>query len=154
MVWQTPLVPAKPTNSQRFVRWLRLKGIALNDFLNWAVRWTVRLAMLAVGVVFFLSLLSVACVLAAVWGIRAVWAKLTGQAVTPWAMPMRAASSWTSMYQRAGGFGGMAGGAATGESPQESAAPFTPAAGSKRGGILSKVAGDVSDVQPREVHER
>jgi len=75
----------------------------LNDFLNWATRWTVRIVLLMVGVVFFLSLLTVGCLLAALWGLRALWAKLTGQPVTPWVMPMRAASSWTSMYQRAGG---------------------------------------------------
>lgn len=127
-----------------------MKGIALNDFLNSLTRWIVRIVLLMVGMVFFLSLLTVACVLAAVWGLRALWAKLTGQPVTPWVMPMRAASSWTSMYQRAGNFGGMAGAAAADK--EESNAPFTPAAGSKRGGILSKVAGEVSDVQAREVH--
>lgn len=102
--------------------------------------------------VFFLSLLAVASVLAAVWVLRALWAKVTGQPVTPWIMPMRAAGSWTSMYQRAGNFGGMAG-AAAGDAAAESA-PFAPAAGSKRGGILPKAAADVSDVQPREVNER
>lgn len=123
----------------------------MNDLLNWMIRWTVRLVMLAVGVVFFLSLLAAACVLAAVWALRALWAKLTGQPITPWVMPMRAASSWTHMYQRAGGFGGM--GAAT-EAAQDTTTPFTPPAGSKRGGILSQAAGDVSDVQPREVTDR
>lgn len=110
--------------------------------------------MLMIGAVFFLSLLTAACVLAAAWGLRALWAKVTGQPVTPWVMPMRATTSWASMYQRAGaGFGGMAG-AAAGEAAQESPAPFAPAAGSKRGGILSTAASDVSDVQPREVPDR
>ena len=128
------------------------KGIVLNEFLNLLTRWTVRIVMLMVGVVFFLSLLSVACILAVVWGVRALWAKLTGQPVTPWVMPMRAAGTWASMAQRAGGFGGMAGGAASQREAKEEAAPFTPASSSKRGGILAKVAGDVSDVQAREVH--
>lgn len=123
----------------------------MNDFLNWATRWTVRIVLLMVGVVFFLSLLTVGCLLAALWGLRALWAKLTGQPVMPWVMPMRAASSWTSMYQRAGGFGGMA---AQSAAAAETAPPFSTAPGSKRGGILSQVAGDVSDVQPREVPER
>jgi hypothetical protein len=127
-----------------------LKGIDLNDFLNSLTRWTVRIVLLMVGVAFFLSLLMVACLLAAFWGLRALWAKLTGQPVTPWVMPMRAASSWASMYQRAGSFGGMAGAAAADK--EEGGAPFTPATSSKRGGILSKVAGEVSDVQAREVH--
>lgn len=130
------------------------KGIALNDLLNWAIRWTVRIVMLAVGVVFFLSLLAVAAVLASVWALRMLWARLTGQPVTPWVMPMRAASSWASMAQRAGGFGGMAGAGAGAQAAaaKEGAAPFTPSAGSKRGGILADVAADVSDVQAREVH--
>jgi hypothetical protein len=132
------------------MRWRLSKGIALNDFLNWTIRWTVRLVMLAVGVVFVLSLLTVACVLAAVWGVRALWAKVTGQPVTPWVMPMGVAANWASMAQRAGGFGG-AKAQASAEAAEESA-PFMPAAGSKRGGILSKMAGDVSDVQAREMH--
>ena len=111
----------------------------------------VRVVLLMVGVVFFLSLMAVACILAAVWGARALWAKLTGQPVTPWVMPMRAAGSWASMAQRAGGFGGMRSAAAPDEA-QEEATPFTSSSGSKRGGILAKVAGDVSDVQAREVH--
>lgn len=128
------------------------KGIVLNEFLNLLTRWTVRIVMLAVGVVFFLSLLMLACVLAAVWGARALWAKLTGQPVTPWVMPMRAASSWASMAQSAGGFSGMSGHAQSQAEAKEEATPFAPSAGSKRGGILAKVAGDVSDVQAREVH--
>lgn len=126
------------------------KGLALNEFLNVVSRWTVRLVLLMVGVVFFLSLMSIACVLAVVWGLRALWAKITGQPMTHWVMPLRAASSWTSMYQRAGQFGSM--GRTTAVHPaQEEHAPFTPDSGSKRGGILTSVAGEVSDVQPREV---
>lgn len=125
------------------------KGFALNDLLNVAIRWTVRIVMLAVGVVFFLSLLAVAAVLASVWALRMLWAKLTGQPVTPWVMPMQAASSWASMAQRAGGFGGMA--SASAAPAKEEAAPFTPASGTKRGGILADVAAEVSDVQAREV---
>ena len=125
----------------------------MNEFLNTLARWAVRLVLLAVGVVFFLSLLMAAALLAAVWGVRALWAKLTGQTVTPWAMPMRAASSWTQMYQRAGGLGA-SGATADAQAAAQEPAPFTPAAGSKRGGILSKVAGEVSDVQVREVTER
>lgn len=130
-----------------------LKGLVLNDFLNTLTRWMVRLVLLAVGIVFFLSLLSVAVLLAAVWGVRALWAKLTGRTVAPWVMPMRGASSWAQMYQRAGSMGARST-ETDPESASQSPAPFTPAAGSKRGGILSKVAGEVSDVQVREVTER
>ncbi len=106
--------------------------------------------MLALGVVFFLSLFAVACLLAAVWGVRALWAKLTGLPVSPWVMPMRAATNWASMAQRAGNFGDMAGHSQA--ASKEESAPFTPSAGTKRGGILAQVAGEVSDVQAREVH--
>lgn len=125
------------------------KGLLLNDFLNMLARWAVRLVLLMVGIVFFLSLLTVGCILAAVWGVRALWAKLTGQPVTPWVMPMRAASSWTSMYQRAGNFGGME---TAGMQPtQEDSTPFAPSTGSKRGGVLAHAASEISDVQAREV---
>lgn len=128
------------------------KGLVLNDFLNVVSRWTVRLVLLMVGVVFFLSLLSLACVLAAVWGLRALWAKITGQPIAPWVMPLRTASSWASKYQRAGQFGGMGSAAtATTASAQEDITPFAPSAGSKRGGILAHAAAEVSDVQAREV---
>ena len=120
--------------------------------MNWATRWMVRVVLLMVGMVFFLSLLAVACLVAAVWVLRALWARLTGQPVTPWVMPMRAAGSWANMARRAGGFGGMGASAQSGADSRPDAAPFSPATGSKRGGILSKVAGDVSDVQAREVH--
>lgn len=119
----------------------------MNDFSTLIVRWAVRILLLLAGAVFFLSLLAVACVLLCVWALRSVWAKITGKPVTPWVMPMRGGAAWSAMYQRAAG--GMAAAA-----PAEPVTPFGAApAGSKRSGILPKVAGDVSDVQPRELHE-
>lgn len=126
----------------------------MNDFLNTLTRWTVRLVLLMVGVVFFLSLMALVCVLALAWGVRSLWAKLTGRPVTPWSMPMRAGSNWAHVFQGAGHFGARAAKPATHADEQPSATPFTPAASSKRGGILSKVASDISDVPVREVTER
>ena len=42
-----------------------------------------RLLLLAVGLVFAASLLLVALLFLALWGLRAVWARLTGQPVLP-----------------------------------------------------------------------
>lgn len=135
----------------------------MNDFLTLATRWAVRIVLIVTGAVFFLCLMAVACVLAAVWGARALWAKLTGRPVAPWVVPMRGAASWSQMYQRAGSFGGGFGQRAADQSPagytaaeraSAESAPFgSPAPGSKRSGILANVAADVTDVKPREVHE-
>ena len=112
----------------------------MNDVVNVLGRWMVRLVLLAAGLVFLLGLLSVACVLAAAWGVRALWARWTGRPVAPWVMPMRARTGWSAMY-RARTWG------ATAQQAQERA-------DDRRNGILPGVRQDVSDVQPREVPER
>lgn len=102
-----------------------------------------------VGAVFFLSLLAMASVLVALWVVRALWAKLTGQPVMPWVHPMRGAGNWQSMYRRR-----TADAHQSGQS-QSSASAFGEAAASssKRSGILPKTANDITDVKPREIHE-
>ena len=121
-----------------------MKGDVLNDFAHTLTRWVVRIGLLVVGGVFFLCLLMVVALLAVLWGARALWAKITGQPVTPWVMPaMRQGAAW-NMY-RAGQWGG-----AAAEATDESA-PF--ATSGKRGGVLADTAKDITDVQPREVRE-
>ena len=56
----------------------------MNNLLAGLARFGVRALLVAVGLVFFLSLLAAALVLALVWGLRAVWARLTGRPITPW----------------------------------------------------------------------
>ena len=51
------------------------------------------------GVLFFLSLLGAAAVLALVWGLRALWARLTGRPVTPWVMRMDPRTGWSTVYR-------------------------------------------------------
>ena len=51
------------------------------------------------GVLFFLSLLAAAAVLALVWGLRALWARLTGRPVTPWVMRMDPRTGWSTVYR-------------------------------------------------------
>jgi hypothetical protein len=58
----------------------------LNDFAATATRWAVRIMLMLVGLVFFLCLMAVACLIALAWGVRALWARLTGQPVVPMSM--------------------------------------------------------------------
>lgn len=115
----------------------------MNDFVTVAVRWSVRIFLLIAATVFFLSLLAAACVLALAWGVRALWARLTGRPVTPWVMGVNPAAAWSSVYRSRPVWTGPGGPAAE-----------TGAAGAgRRGGIL-RGSDDVVDVQPREVREQ
>ena len=80
------------------------------------------------GVFFFLGLLAVAAMLMLVWGVRALWARLTGSPVMPWAMRMSPRDGWSTVYR----------------STARWTAP-SPAARAAQGGA------DVTDVVPREV---
>ena len=71
----------------------------MNDLLAGLARWMLRLLLLAMGVVFFVSLLAAALVLALLWGLRALWARVTGRSVTPWAMPIDPRAGWSSVYR-------------------------------------------------------
>ena len=51
------------------------------------------------GVFFFLGLLAVAAMLMLVWGVRALWARLTGRPVMPWAMRMSPREGWSTVYR-------------------------------------------------------
>jgi hypothetical protein len=103
-----------------------------------------RVVVVAMGVVLFLSLVAAVMVLALVWALRACWARLTGKPVTPWVMRMdprtgfgtvfRSTERWTAPRR---------GATAADASSDESAA-------SRRGAVLPG-AHDVTDVVPREV---
>ncbi|HRM47806.1 MAG TPA: hypothetical protein PLA98_01865 [Alicycliphilus sp.] len=71
----------------------------MNDVVTGVIRWVLRLVVLAMGVLFFLSLLAAAAVLALVWGLRALWARLTGRPVTPWVMRMDPRTGWSTVYR-------------------------------------------------------
>ncbi|WP_280192418.1 hypothetical protein [Delftia sp. PS-11] len=115
----------------------------MNDFAATLTRWTVRIALMLIGLVFFVSLLTVAALLALLWGARALWAKLTGQPVMPWSMRMSPRAGWQTVYRS--GSEWMA------QRPQR-AQGGGDGAGSRRAGVLPG-GGDVVDVQPREVRE-
>ena len=119
----------------------------MNDFVTTLLRWTIRISLMLVGMVFFLCLLAVAAVLAAAWGVRALWAKLTGQPVTPWVMRMSPRSGWQTVYRSGAEWMSQAG---AGQQPEQGDRSSR-SSGERRGGLL-RGAGDVTDVQPREIH--
>lgn len=117
----------------------------LNEIVASVVRLVVRLLIVAMGVMLFLSLLAAAMVLALLWALRAGWARLTGRPVTPWVMRMdprtgfstvfRSGERWTSARRAAP--------SASDENAEEPAAP-------RRAAVLPG-ATDVTDVEPRDV---
>ena len=118
----------------------------MNDFVATLTRWAVRILLMLVGLVFFVSLLTAAALLALVWAVRALWARLTGQPVKPWAMRMSPRAGWQTVYRS--GSEWMA------QRPQR--AYGAAEGGGRRAGAGAGVlpgAGEVTDVQPREVRE-
>ena len=101
----------------------------MNDIVAGAIRWTLRLVVLAMGVFFFLGLLVLAAVLVLVWSVRALWARLTGRPVMPWAMRMSPHEGWSTVYRSTARWTAPG---PTAHAPQRST--------------------DVTDVVPREVH--
>ena len=117
----------------------------MNDFVATLLRWAVRISLMLVGLVFFLCLMAVAAMFAMVWGARLVWARLTGRPATPWTMLMSPRSRWQTVYRSGAEWMAQAG------STQRRSAAGQGGSGERRG--LLRGAGDVTDVQPREVHE-
>ena len=113
----------------------------MNDVFAGLIRFVVRALLVAVGLVFFLSLLVAALVLALVWGLRALWAQITGRPIAPWTVRIDPRAGWSSVY-RSGARWRRTGGAPS-NAPEER--PQTPA-------HLRPLPGadEVTDVQPRE----
>lgn len=61
----------------------------------------VRIGLMLAGLVFFISLLVVALVLLLFWLLRALWAKVTGQAVQPWTFQVNRQAVWQRFYRDA-----------------------------------------------------
>lgn len=75
----------------------------MTDFLLKLLGFVVRVGLILAGLVFFASLLAVAMVLLMVWLLRALWAKLTGQPVSPWTFQLNRQAMWQHFYQRTPG---------------------------------------------------
>ena len=111
----------------------------MNDFLTGLARWFIRAVLVVAGLVMFLSLLAAMLVLALAWGLRALWARLTGRPVMPWTLRVDPRTGWRTVYR---------------STERWSAARPPPAADTpaRRAGVLPG-ADDVVDVEPRPPRE-
>ena len=75
----------------------------MSDLLLNLLGFVVRVGLLLAGLVFFASLLAAGFLVLILWLLRALWAKLTGQPVSPWTFQMNRQANWQRFYQ--GGFG-------------------------------------------------
>lgn len=71
----------------------------MNDVLAGLIRFVVQILLVAVGLAFFLSLLAAALVLALVWGLRLLWARVTGRPAAPWSARVDPRAAWTTVYR-------------------------------------------------------
>lgn len=104
--------------------------MVLNEVVTTVARWSLRLLVVVMGAVLFLSLLAAAGVLALAWGIRLLWARLTGRPAMPWVMRMDPRHGFSTVYR--------------------STARWTSHTASKARSSVSRL-GDVTDVEPREI---
>lgn len=113
----------------------------MNDVLAGLIRFLVRLVLVAVGLVFFLSLLAAGLVLALAWGVRLAWARLTGRPVTPWAARIDPRTAWNTVYRSGARW-----------RRTDDAPPGAPEARPQTPVHLRPLPGadEVTDVQPRE----
>ena len=116
----------------------------MDDVLNRLMAWVLRAMVLVAGLIVFLSLLTAALLLACLWGLRMLWARITGRPVTPWVMGVDPRAAWRATASRSGW------GRRAAEQQTEHEAPTPPQAGAA-GPLMRPLPGteDVTDVQPR-----
>ena len=64
------------------------------DFVKSLLGLILRLGLLLAGLVFFASVLAAGLLLLALWLLRTLWAKATGQPVQPWVFKFNRRASW------------------------------------------------------------
>ena len=69
-------------------------GVILKNFIHQIFRLVFRIALLLAGLVFVGSLLVLAVLLLGLWLVRALWARLTGQPVSPWVFRVDPRAQW------------------------------------------------------------
>lgn len=112
--------------------------------LNLVLGWVLKAVLLVAGLVIFLSFLTAAALLAGVWGLRALWARITGRPVTPWVMGVDPRNAWRA----AAGKGWRR---AAPDEPPEPPQPPQPPQSTAAGPLLRPLPGteEVTDVQAR-----
>jgi hypothetical protein len=76
--------------------------LILNQLVRSVLGLILRVGLLVAGLVFFLSLLAAASLLLMVWLLRALWARLTGQPVSPWTFKVNREAMWNRFYRAPG----------------------------------------------------
>ena len=74
----------------------------LNRMMGTILRTMVRVVVLLAGLVFVASMLAVALFVLAVWLVRALWARLTGQPVQAWTFQVNRQAVWSRFYRAPG----------------------------------------------------
>jgi flagellar biosynthesis protein FlhB len=69
--------------------------------MNSALKFFVRLVLVAAGLVFAVSLIIAMVGLLVLWGVRAVWCKLTGQPINPFVMRMDPRAGFDQVFKQA-----------------------------------------------------
>jgi hypothetical protein len=69
--------------------------------MNTVLKFFVRLLLVAAGLVFAVSLAVAMVGLLALWGVRAVWCKLTGRPINPFVMRMGPRAGFDQVFKQA-----------------------------------------------------
>ncbi len=69
--------------------------------MNTVIKFLLRVLFVAAGLIFALSLMVVMAVLLVLWGMRALWCKMTGQPVNPFVMRMSPRSGFDQVFKQA-----------------------------------------------------
>ncbi|HXE21020.1 MAG TPA: hypothetical protein VN617_01635 [Rhodoferax sp.] len=73
----------------------------MSDPIAAVIRFVLRVVLLLMALVFIASLLLAATVLLALWGVRRLWARLTGRPVSPWVFRVDPRAQWSRFYHAA-----------------------------------------------------
>ena len=73
----------------------------MSDLIAVVIRFVLRMVLLLMALVFIASLLLAAVLLLAVWGVRRLWARLTGRPVSPWVFRVDPRAQWNRFYHAA-----------------------------------------------------
>lgn len=127
--------------------------VCLNALMVQLMAWTLRLLLVAVGVLVFVVLTSMALLLGLIWAVRALWARLTGQPINPWGTWMGRVNprgGFRAAYQTHQRWSQRAGANGTGDPNTQGAASAPP---DMRSATLPG-AKEVVDVQARDIPAR
>ena len=72
------------------------------EFVRSLQGWALRLGFVMAWLVFFFSLMAAGLLLLALWLLRALWAKVTGQPVRPWVFQMSRRPPWQQAHPGSG----------------------------------------------------